>query len=206
MKRRGALLAVSGCALAAGVGIFWYVSRHNASVVDAPRATTPVAIDPTQSQPTRPDGVGRREFRESGLVPLAAVTPAPLSAGETRSPLADTLNAPERTGADDLAALLTIFERYHERFGALPTGETNAQFVNALTGNNPRRVALIERSHPAINAKGELTDRWGTAVFFHLVSHDALEIRSAGPDKEMWTPDDLVTQSPSLRQPPRRER
>ena len=101
----------------------------------------------------------------------------------------------------DLATVLNLFDHYREKFGGLPVGESNAQIVNALAGNNPRRLALIERSHPAINPEGELTDRWGTPLFFHLISHEAIEVRSAGPDKEMWNDDDLLTQSASLRQP-----
>jgi len=102
----------------------------------------------------------------------------------------------------DLAVVLGLFTYYREKLGGLPVGESNAQIVNALTGNNPLGLALLERSHPAINPAGELTDRWGTALFFHLVSREALEIRSAGEDKEMWTADDHLTQSPSLRAAP----
>jgi hypothetical protein len=44
-----------------------------------------------------------------------------------------------------------------------------------------------------INEKGELVDAWGTPFFFHQLSGSEMEIRSAGPDKVMWTDDDLVT-------------
>ncbi len=100
----------------------------------------------------------------------------------------------------DLATVLNLFDHYRERFGGLPSGESNAQIVNALTGNNPLGLALIERSHPAVNPKGEMTDRWGTPLFFHLIARDALEIRSAGPDQQMWDDNDLLMQSPRLLQ------
>ena len=102
----------------------------------------------------------------------------------------------------DLQVVLDLFAHYREKFGGLPSGEDNAQIVNALTGNNPLRLALIERAHPAINRSGELTDRWGTPFFFHLISRDALEIRSGGADRTLWSDDDLLIQSPSLRQRP----
>jgi hypothetical protein len=38
-------------------------------------------------------------------------------------------------------------------------------------------------------------DRWGEPLYFHAISRDRLEIRSAGPDKIMWTPDDVQRQS-----------
>ncbi len=43
-----------------------------------------------------------------------------------------------------------------------------------------------------INEKGELVDAWNTPFFFHQISGTEMEIHSAGPDKIMWTQDDLV--------------
>ena len=43
-----------------------------------------------------------------------------------------------------------------------------------------------------VNADGELVDPWGTPYFFHQLSGTEMEIHSAGPDKKMWTDDDLV--------------
>jgi hypothetical protein len=44
-----------------------------------------------------------------------------------------------------------------------------------------------------INGRGELVDYWDTLFLFHQLSGTEMEIRSAGPDKIMWTADDLVT-------------
>ena len=174
--------------------------RNNAEQPVASReaSTATPAPDFTPLSHRRPEGQAAPDYRETGLPPIAAVTPIPLSQGEERSPLADTLNSPQGTPEQDIAVVLRLFDYYLERFSALPAAATNAEFVNALTGNNPRRIALIERSHPAINPAGELTDRWGTPFFFHLVAHDQIEIRSAGPDKAMWNEDDLLTASASL--------
>lgn len=171
-------------------------------VPNSPTGQTLGTLPQPPSPPAvRVAGQAAPDFRETGLPALAAVTPFPLAASKDRSPLADPLHAPERSGMHDLAVVLDLFTHYREKFGSLPSGENNAQILNALTGNNPLRLALIERSHPAINPAGELTDRWGSPLFFHLIARDALEIRSAGPDQAMWTQDDLLTQSPSLRQP-----
>ncbi|HLH53589.1 MAG TPA: hypothetical protein VKY92_08235 [Verrucomicrobiae bacterium] len=43
-----------------------------------------------------------------------------------------------------------------------------------------------------IDSSGNLIDPWGTPYFFHQLSGMEMEIHSAGPDKIMWTQDDLV--------------
>jgi hypothetical protein len=113
--------------------------------------------------------------------------------------LADELHSEERTGVEDLAVVLNLFTHYRTRFQGYPVGEDNATFVNALTGNNPGHLAFISRDHPAIDAQGRLLDRWGEPFFFHLLGREELEIRSAGPDRELYTPDDLLTASPAVR-------
>ena len=68
---------------------------------------------------------------------------------------------------------------------------SNEDIVSALTGNNPHRMEFLSTNHPAIDAKGRLVDRWKSPLYFHPVSRDELEIRSAGPDQRMWTEDDI---------------
>ena len=96
----------------------------------------------------------------------------------------------------DMAVVMDLFTGYRGRFQGFPVGEDNAAFVRALTGHNPGRIALLPPDHPAIDAQSQLLDRWGTPFFFHLLGRDALEIRSAGPDQQLYTPDDLLKQSP----------
>ena len=50
------------------------------------------------------------------------------------------------------------------------------------------RCVLVEFVH----RDGELCDRWGTPFFFHAESAARMEIRSAGPDRRLWTEDDVV--------------
>lgn len=141
----------------------------------AASAETPPAAPPPGS-PGRP-----------ALQPVAPATSFP------RSPLADTLNTPATTAQDDLRAVGRMLALYRERFGAYPAFGDNAQLVNALAGANPHRIALLPREVPAVSAAtGELLDRWGTPYVFHAISRTGLEIRSAGPDREAYTADDLV--------------
>jgi hypothetical protein len=102
------------------------------------------------------------------------------------------LNAPEGTARRDLEIvneLLVAWQTNFPREGN-PVGE-NAEITTALTGANKLKLVLISSGHPAINAAGELCDRWGTPLRFHQVSGTHMEIRSAGPDRRFATADDV---------------
>jgi hypothetical protein len=110
-----------------------------------------------------------------------------------RSTLADDLNAPGSDIQSDLRLVSEIVGTFQSNFlqTGNPTG-TNAEITAALAGKNPLRLALVPADHPAINREGELVDRWGTPFFFHAESATRMEIRSAGPDRKMWTDDDVA--------------
>ncbi|HUG12632.1 MAG TPA: hypothetical protein VMM36_16570 [Opitutaceae bacterium] len=128
---------------------------------------------------------------------LASNSPAPASrpapSREAPSALAAGLNAPDGTVERDLLIVDSVFEAFRTNFpgGGNPVGENN-EITAVLTGRNSLGLQLIPRGHPAINHRGELVDRWGTPFFFHQLSGDAMDIRSAGPDKVMHTDDDAV--------------
>lgn len=83
---------------------------------------------------------------------------------------------------------------YGARFGGNPVG-TNPEITRALAGDNPGQVKFLNSDDGLrVNADGELVDPWGTPFFFHQLSGTEMEIHSAGPDKRMWTDDDLVAQ------------
>ncbi len=110
-----------------------------------------------------------------------------------RSTLADALNSPSTDIRADLRLVLELVDTFRSNFlqTGNPTG-TNAEITAALTGRNPLRLALVPSDHPAINRDGELCDRWGTPFFFHAESATRMDVRSAGPDRRMWTDDDVV--------------
>ena len=77
-------------------------------------------------------------------------------------------------------------------FGGNPVG-TNPEITAQLNGGNLKQINFIQPdAGMRINEKGELVDVWNTPLFFHQISGTETEIHSAGPDKIMWTPDDLV--------------
>ncbi|MEO6004289.1 MAG: hypothetical protein ABIZ04_19265 [Opitutus sp.] len=174
MSVRRILAVVVGILVVAGLTWWWSTaeSRSRAKTNSIRRAATP-------SRSSEP-------FESTANLSAAARR-------DDDSHLADQLNAPSGNIRTDLEIVAALIESFRTNFPASgnPVGE-NAEITAALTGRNALHVALIPRKHPAINAQGELCDRWGTPFFFHQMSGTSLEIRSAGPDRRMRTEDDVV--------------
>lgn len=109
-----------------------------------------------------------------------------------RPPLADALGAPTTKPEQEAQVVLDLLAAYRRVVGEFPVGEDNRQIVRALLGANAKRLPVLPRDHPRLNAAGELVDAWGRPFFFHLLSREQVEVRSAGPDREFYTTDDLV--------------
>ena len=69
----------------------------------------------------------------------------------------------------------------------------NVEVTNALLGDNPKKLALLDQEHSRINEEGELVDQWDTPYFFHANSLSDVDVRSAGPDGKMFSEDDIVS-------------
>lgn len=128
----------------------------------------------------------------SAEIPAARATPAPEPPPITVAPVAAELNAAllrkdDPSGAIDAVAQLLYF--YRQGLGENPVGQ-NEDIVAAMLGDNPKRAAYLPENTAAIQ-NGRLVDPWGTPYWFHPVSRDRMEIRSAGPDRELFTADDL---------------
>lgn len=112
-------------------------------------------------------------------------------------PLAAELNARENPPQRDLEILremLLAFTTSLKEPNRPPLGD-NQDITAALTGHNRAKQIVIPANHPSIDEKGRLLDRWGTPFHFHARSADSFDLRSAGPDRILFTPDD-VTWSP----------
>jgi hypothetical protein len=166
--------AVLLAALVLGLGL-WLLLRRG------PALSAPPAAGPARPADARPPAA-----------PVAPASPAPLPlSGE--SPIATELNSPAGDIRRDLRVLNEVLETWQTNFPRTgnPVGE-NVEITRALTGENPLRFAFIRPGHPAINARGELCDRWGTPFRFHALDGRQMEIRSAGPDRRFNTPDDAA--------------
>lgn len=105
------------------------------------------------------------------------------------SPL-DQLNSPETAPENDVRLLALLFADYSSVFKRVPLG-MHEEIVAAFRGDNPRAINYIPEGHPAVNADNKIVDRWDTPFFFHIISRNAVEIISAGPDRELFTGDDI---------------
>lgn len=138
----------------------------------------------------------QRHGNETGSFPLASGSKAPSVAsgqGDAPSEIARDLNAAGGDIRRDLEIASELFVAWQSNFprDGNPVGE-NHEITAALVGGNRLGFAFIPRGHRAINARGELCDRWGTPFRFHQISGTHMEIRSAGADRKFATADDAV--------------
>jgi hypothetical protein len=125
----------------------------------------------------------------SAQISLAAHAASPNSTPEPGALTNEPSALPPLTVLDKTRVLM---HNYHAAFGENPVG-TNPEIAAALQGRNPKQINFLAESGLRLNEKGEIVDGYGTPFFFHQISGQEMEIRSAGPDKVMWTSDDLVT-------------
>jgi hypothetical protein len=191
MKKWPVVLVVLG---AVGIALFLLLNspRNPADpgskpALPSPQPAAATAMAGSNSAPAPP--------QTAALVPpttpVAAVpATAPLT-GSAPVPVEPLVNGlPPATVLDNMR---TAVRQYGLRFGGNPVG-TNPEITKALNGGNPKQVKFLPPDAGLrINGQGELIDSWGTPFFFHQLSAMEMEIRSAGPDKVMWTDDDLVT-------------
>lgn len=137
--------------------------------------------------------------------PNPAPPPSPAAKSATRGDdPAALLNQPGTPPEQDLAILQDLIQRYltaMQRRAGPPLGD-DADLVRILTGRNALRLQLLSPDHPAISPEGRLLDRWGTPYHVHALSAQSFEFRSAGPDKRLFTQDDLALPKPRLGPPP----
>ncbi len=162
-----------------------------------PRGETAPPSSPVPTGETRPvpasAAAPRNEAGDLGKTATAAAA-ARVVSGEFAPedfPIVAPLNQSGSTLARDLATVAAVLDAWRTNFPreGNPVGE-NADITAALGGANPLGLVLIPKQHPAINAQGELCDRWGTPFRFHQLSGEHMEIRSAGPDRKFATEDD----------------
>lgn len=82
--------------------------------------------------------------------------------------------------------LIAVKEPYRPPLGI------NEDFAKALTGGNRYGDVFLATNHPSLNEHGQIVDRWGTPYHFHPRAADAIDVRSAGPDRKLFTEDDVI--------------
>lgn len=158
-----------------GLGIWWWSGRE---------------VPPTETLRTQPEieklplTVTATDTAPAGFV---VTGPDPISGR-----VGEGLNAIDGSAQRDLVILQEVLAAWRSNSAGEgnPVGD-NQEITATLTGRNRWGFAIIPPDHPAINAAGELCDRWGTPLFFHQISGERMEIISLGPDRLKGTDDDL---------------
>ena len=209
-----ALIALCG-AIAFGV---WFVRIRNARVAQSfsqkvavipppntPGTPPPSSPSPQTNLPQNPAPIALPGRQPTDNPIPGKIAPRPRTVGEVArtmpaatapvvsQPPPMPAAAPEVSSEEvaiDVDKIRLSLRDFRTVMGGNPVG-TNKEITAALNGGNPKQARLLPEGE-TINANGELVDRWGTPYFFHQLSKDQMEIRSAGPDKKMYTEDDTV--------------
>jgi hypothetical protein len=201
MRQRLPLIAI---AMLAGGILLHLIFSHHPPTVAARSAQNSLRLEEVPQVPTEPAGTQKRNENNDpspestapngtkilpGPVPVKAKRPALAAAAE---PPAGPEIGPGLTPITVMENMRAVLRQYNQRFGSNPVG-TNPEITAALNGANPHQVVFINAEDGLrINEHGQLVDNWGTPFFFHQISGTEMEIHSAGPDRKMWTDDDLV--------------
>jgi len=191
------LVAIALLIVAAGIALYLARSTHEVSPVEKVESQkglpAPSSHDASPQSQQTTQSLPAIVLSDTSSAPVSAPTLA--AAANSTSATPEQLlspEAPKLPPATVLENMRSAIRDYGSMFGGNPVGN-NAEITRALNGDNPKQAKFI---HPdsglRINGKGELIDPWGTPLFFHQLSGSETEIRSAGPDKVMWTTDDLI--------------
>lgn len=186
MKLRVALLCL---AVVAVVLIAWAVRRSGGGRPESESPVSPVSTPDTSAVAPAPASAVPLQAPASATPPRAASPPASVEAPPqqiSRQPY-----QPPNPLREEAEAIALNLRSFGQRFGGNPVG-TNAEIVKTLNGGNPQGVRYLPQESLRLNDQGELLDSFGTPYFFHQLSSTEMEIRSAGPDKTLWTQDDIA--------------
>lgn len=144
---------------------------------------------------TNTDGHGRpprsAEITNHKLRITNSETPGPIThrPSPIASPIASTAREDIRKLHEQLGSFLTLLKDPYRP----PLGD-NTDITRALTGHNRRGIVALPTNDPSI-VNGQLVDRWGTPYWFHPRTPDAIDVLSAGPDKTLFTADDIASEN-----------
>lgn len=179
--------------LALGAGL-WFASRRGPAPETAPVSEPDEKVEPPPVQAVT-------ETFRLPLPPPPSEAPPPeqqAARGEPASARALRASNPpppepltEDPAQTEAEAIALNIRQFMLRFGANPVG-TNAEIVKELNGGNAKNARYLPPDLLRLNDQGELIDRWGTPYFFHQESATKMEVRSAGPDRQLYTTDDYI--------------
>lgn len=183
MKSKTIALTLLALALIGG-GLVWFLMHDDLSLAEhsLPPPAKRVMV-PSKTKPAPP------------LVTTMPEPPAPPPRDRRAidpeiQKLADRLTDHSQTPLNDLEIVHEFFDLYRKTLSQSSIG-SNEDFTAILTGSNPQEGVLFPPDSPMI-VNGAIVDRWGSPYWIHPNSGSRVEIRSAGPDKSLFTPDDVI--------------
>ncbi|WP_265595235.1 hypothetical protein [Verrucomicrobium sp. BvORR106] len=169
-SRSTLLLTLAGIGVATAV-LVW-VMRTSEDAPASHTSSNPTAEAPKPAQPV--------------------VELGPVTVHQSAPELAAQLTRNDLDSMARIEAVNQVLYVYRQGFGGNPSGQ-NEDIVAAILGENEKRTALLPKDCPAIQG-GKLVDEWGTPYWFHSITAKVMEIRSAGPDRDLFTNDDVFVQ------------
>ena len=203
-KRNAAVVAFALLLLAFLVVTFWRGSHSRSPSNDV--AATPSTPNAAAVVPEKKDGPSAPANATAPKAPPLGINPRPITdaphfstmqeyrAEQAARPLPPESLAPPpagKTPENEVQRIQGTVRKFRAAFGENPVG-SNPEITRALAGKNPTGAKFRDAASITLNDKGELLDDWGTPYFFHPVSGTIMEIRSAGPDRKLFTEDDIV--------------
>ncbi|NJM38265.1 MAG: hypothetical protein HC845_10635 [Akkermansiaceae bacterium] len=162
------------------------------------KTSTPIAVpasDKSESAPaSAPDStpISPPPRSEASRAPSKRDFSDPLGSAPSEAAPARSFNPPSGEQEPVFQAIQQMFSRYRTITGENPVG-TNAEMMKAIMGGNPKSAMLGPPEGQTVSGDGELLDEWGAPYFFHQLTKDVIEIHSAGPDRKLWTGDDVLS-------------
>lgn len=186
MKKWIAVLVI----LAVGLAVWLALNKSKPSSSESITAQNSAVAKTLAAQSPNTVAIIRSNFarvQATGTLASATSTITPAPSGQPAS-LEFTNFSPSIV----LENMSRVFHQYNQTYGGNPVG-INSEITSQLMGKNPKHINFLNPDEGMrVNESGELVDPWGTPYFFHQLSGTDMEIHSAGPDKMMWTSDDLV--------------
>jgi hypothetical protein len=179
-------VSILGVLVLIGAGYWWSMSNKQQGSSPASPSLGQKAAPPTVKSPsaesveTKAPATPQAQAPAESIPKPAVAEPPPAYARKMHNEY-----------VAELDTVRLMLSDYRTLMQENPVG-TNAEIMKALMGDNPKHAKLGPPEGQGLNEKGELTDRWGTPYFFHQNSATEMEVRSAGPDRKLWTPDDVV--------------
>ena len=187
-KLKLSLLALLALAALSLYVFFTQKSDSKSPSLPTENLKAPSSANPTPTAPT----ISAKPIKK--LPPLEAKTIPSKRSDFPSNPRFSRYASPEQSVHDDLETIhqtLQAFWTFLKNPDALSV-RSNASIIKSLTGRNPEGIHFIPADSVHINEKGELLDRWQTPLHFHPESLTRIDIRSAGPDRDLFTEDDVV--------------